>query len=954
MRVVTKRLPLYVPTAIVLGALTLVVLVLNFPEQGALVNNGGILVFYGLLAALTLNFGVIDGELSPAHGIGMLMLLSLPRSAMSASLWMIVLASIVGQLARQARLRAQGHTSLLAATFVVARIALSFYAAALIYGGDLPLTDLTNANLLPVLIYGIGYSAVYFLLFAVETVVAGKTIPREHLSEILLVLLVPILYALLGALILNRLSALAFLIYLVSLSVVLVRRQDLERAQRHQIEALSSTVDNKLYMQQQARASQLATLNSILSLLTDTLSPETVIDTVITSASMITEASAVAIYLYREDALVFSRGAGLSDAFQANPSQPLSAHESRDFQQPIVVGDAAREAPSRRELMVREGKAAWIELPLVFQGVRTGVLVICYDAPREFSDEMIELLRTFANQCAQAIGNARLYEITDEELEQRVGQLLALATIGHHLTATLEVRAICDLVVEYALASTEANAAAIILIDEAGELDQWAASGYPPDLLSENRDLFAEGITGTAMRSRDTVRVSDVSREPDYVALLAETRAQLSTPILWNEGVVGVITLESDHAGAFSEEDSYFVKQLANQAIIAIENARLFRKVAEARDRMQVILNTVKEGLILIGVTGKIVLANPRVELMGLQPEMLINKSLDQLLVDHDLAERFGFRTGSELQRLVKELRAPGGLTPREPKVFTFGEDDPRYIQRQVFPVSDEAGQPVGVLLVFYDETEEVRLAQTREEVSQMLIHDLRSPLTAVTTSLKLLTELTPKDSPIRPVIESTTEAGRRAVGKLLNRVDSLLDVSRMENGAIALETQATELATLVDNVCVELSPLAQELGIVIKPEISDDCPLLEIDADKVERLLLNLADNALKFSPDNSTVTVRAHAPGAEGAAPGFMRIDVIDAGPGVPDEYKLILFDRFVQVRGRTGSRRGTGLGLTFCRLVTETHGGRIWIDDNPGGGSVFAFTLPIVAEQDASGAD
>ncbi|MEO8396729.1 MAG: ATP-binding protein, partial [Chloroflexota bacterium] len=69
-----------------------------------------------------------------------------------------------------------------------------------------------------------------------------------------------------------------------------------------------------------------------------------------------------------------------------------------------------------------------------------------------------------------------------------------------------------------------------------------------------------------------------------------------------------------------------------------------------------------------------------------------------------------------------------------------------------------------------------------------------------------------------------------------------------------------------------------------------------------------------------------------------------VIDSGPGVPDEYKIMLFDRYVQVRGRKGARRGTGLGLTFCRLVTETHGGQIWIDDNPMGGSIFAFTMPV----------
>jgi two-component system, NtrC family, sensor histidine kinase KinB len=253
------------------------------------------------------------------------------------------------------------------------------------------------------------------------------------------------------------------------------------------------------------------------------------------------------------------------------------------------------------------------------------------------------------------------------------------------------------------------------------------------------------------------------------------------------------------------------------------------------------------------------------------------------------------------------------------------------------------------VLLVFYDETEEARLNKTREEFSQMLIHDLRSPLTSVTTSLKLLTDVVPKDDPVRGIVETTVDAGRSAIRKLLGRVDSLLDVSKMEQGFMSVDAKPTELATLVDNVCVELSPMAQDLGVVIRSDLRADLPLLEIDADKTERVLLNLVDNALKFSPADSTVIVRAHEPGAEGAAPGFVRIDVVDSGPGVADEYKMMLFDRYVQIRGRKGARRGTGLGLTFCRLVAETHGGRIWIDDNPTGGSIFSFTLPVAVENE-----
>jgi signal transduction histidine kinase len=102
----------------------------------------------------------------------------------------------------------------------------------------------------------------------------------------------------------------------------------------------------------------------------------------------------------------------------------------------------------------------------------------------------------------------------------------------------------------------------------------------------------------------------------------------------------------------------------------------------------------------------------------------------------------------------------------------------------------------------------------------------------------------------------------------------------------------------------------------------------------------MNLVDNALKYTPAGGNVTVHASL-----ADDDKLQVEVSDTGPGIPDAYKERLFDHFVQVEGRERVRRGVGLGLTFCRLVVTAHGGRIWIEDNPGGGSVFVFTLPLV---------
>jgi K+-sensing histidine kinase KdpD len=713
----------------------------------------------------------------------------------------------------------------------------------------------------------------------------------------------------------------------------------------------SIAVENaQLYEQQTKRADELARLNNIISLLTGTLSPEAVLDTVISSASTLSDASAVAVYLFWEDNLALARSAGLSSDFSKDPPDPLlslSRYDQSNLQPaPLVVRDLHDDArtPHLRALMNAEGKQAWVELPLLVGGLGLGVIILYYNEPRSFSHEQIEVLRAFANQVSQAIRNARQYELADETLERRVGQLLALAIIGYELTATVDEQSICDLVVHQALDATHATTGAMILAD---------MNSGSPRVVSYQGDApipVAHPLMSQIYQMTTPYLSTDLTPEARYRHLSPSTRSQLIAPVQRSGKNLGLVVLESAEPQAFSEDDIQFIALLANQAVIALDNARLFHRIAEARDRLQVILDTMSEAIILIDREGIIALANPRVDLIELRADQLLARHVEDVLAQDDLevTERMGFKSSDDLRKLLKDMRSDNGWTGYAPESYSLRVGSAlRYIQRLVIPVRDPNRQIIGALLTFYDETEERALEEAREDLSRMIIHDLRSPLTAVTTSLKLLTDLIPNDSELKPVVQTTSEAGRRAVRKLMSRVDSLLDVARMQSGQMSLERRPAELATLIDSVCVELSPLAHELNVRVESRVPDDLPPLDIDPDKVERLLLNLLDNALKFSPTDSVVSITTHPPESS----GFVRIDVIDQGPGVPEEYKHTLFDRFVEVKGRVGRRRGTGLGLTFCRLVVEAHGGTIWIEDSPQGGSIFAFRLPLVQLAEAA---
>lgn len=713
----------------------------------------------------------------------------------------------------------------------------------------------------------------------------------------------------------------------------------------------SIAIENaQLYAQQMERAEQLVTLNRLNALMSETLSPDTIQEIVISSASMISNSQAVGLYTFGDEGGLQIRGAGLSNTFLAQNPRPLLVNgDGPTMSQPaLTVSDVSADArlETHRPLFLQERKLGFIELALAKGDQAVGVLTLYYDQPQVFSSDKVELLKTFANQAAQAIINAQRYSTTDAALQRSVDQLLALAAIGRLLASTIDLKAICNLVLSHAAAATAVETGVVILFEPGTQKPAIGVSlGYGDGQTDDLRTLSL-AIPPNVVGSRRSKYIDDVRAQQDFTPVLPATRAVLSVPIVQSWEVFGVITLESERPGAFRPEDEQFVSQIANQASIAISNARLFQRISEERDRIKVLLDAMEEGILLIDAHGKIVLANPRIDLIGLRQADLINQSLLELLdrPEVGLVQKAGFLSREDARDLVAGMRT---FRAYAPVMYVIqGEMGALHIRRQIVPVRDEHGETLGVLLVFYNKTEEQELAQSREEVSRMIVHDLRSPLTAVTTSLKLLREVVPADAEYFATVEMTTDASRRAIKKLLSRVDSLLDVAKMESGQIKIEAEPTELADLAENVRRELLPLAQELNIRLEAAISPALLPLNVDADKLERVLLNLVDNAIKYSPRGGAIQI-THAPlNGHDAHPGFVRIDIIDQGPGVPPEYKQTLFDRFVQIEGRRKVRRGVGLGLTFCRLVVEAHGGKIWIDDNPGGGSIFSFTMPLVS--------
>ena len=225
-----------------------------------------------------------------------------------------------------------------------------------------------------------------------------------------------------------------------------------------------------------------------------------------------------------------------------------------------------------------------------------------------------------------------------------------------------------------------------------------------------------------------------------------------------------------------------------------------------------------------------------------------------------------------------------------------------------------------------------------KRDLTDMVVHDMRVPLTAVIGSIETLTDmLHPRVSHQEEhLLKMALSSGQT----LLNMINDLLDVSKLEEHQVKLRKSLTRVDQLIEQAIGQVVFLARRKGLQLDADVASNIPDVLVDKDRVIRILVNLLGNAVHHTSPGGRIFVQAVCEPDGRTA----RISISDTGEGIPSEYLSRIFEKFVQVESHKSRKRfSTGLGLTFCRLVVESHGGRIWAESEPGVGSTFTFTLP-----------
>jgi PAS domain S-box-containing protein len=442
------------------------------------------------------------------------------------------------------------------------------------------------------------------------------------------------------------------------------------------------------------------------------------------------------------------------------------------------------------------------------------------------------------------------------------------------------------------------------------------------------QEVITSGLAGWVIRNKESALLQDTQKDerwllrPTVGNKISAGRSAICIPVMAHEKLVGVLTIVQSQVNFFNSDHVALQTAIAEMAGIAIYNAELYKDIQNAHTRYYDLFEKSIDPILITDLHENIVEANQLASLVTLYD----NSELIKLTIT-DLHQPDLEKTGKNFEN----LRDAQSLTYESVLSKHNGESLPVEVHVSQITITEK----FYLQWIFRDIREQKRVEQLREDLSAMLYHDLRSPLANIVSSLDIMESMLPLSK--SESLQSVFDVAKRSTERMQRMIDGLLDINRLESGQQITKKQITHLDTLIAESVDIIKATAANKEINLTSHIAANIPAVMIDEDMMRRVILNLLENAIKFSPNQSTVTISASK------EQNSVRVWVDDQGHGIPEDTKEEIFEKFVRLK-QNYPVKGLGLGLAFCKLAVQAHGGTIWVENIPQGGSRFVFTLPL----------
>ena len=611
----------------------------------------------------------------------------------------------------------------------------------------------------------------------------------------------------------------------------------------------------------------------------------------------------------------------LSEAVRTGEGVFISSGEEQDRRYPELVGGM-------------QPRHALVCLPLGGHAGPIGGLVFSFASDQEFTPGRRTLKLSLARQVGLALERSLIAE-KEEKLRERLAFLDASTAL---LTSSLDLSEMLGWLTSLAVPQLADWCSISVLSEDSGLIEPVAVAHQDParrrwaeEMQTRTRPVHLDDefdLTARVIRTGEPVFLREVpqqlldeavARDPEAARALEEItiRSAITVPLSARSRNLGVLTLVAEER-EFDDDDFELAQQLGARAAIALENARLYGE-AERRADAALALAYVGDGVILLDTAGRVRFWNAAAAaITGVRPEDATGRDAEDVLP-----------SWAELIRMAELAHAATPSRARPVTVPLETAEGDRWVS--VTGVAFDEG----VVYALRDVTDERALERARSDFVATASHELRTPLAAVYGSARTLrrTDIElPPDQRDRflEIIESETE-------RLTAIVSQILLAGQLEEGRVDLATSATDLRGLAESV-LDSTRARAPAEVELKLDAGDDSAVALADEDKLRQVLVNLLDNAVKYSPDGGEVAVEL------GSAPGLVTLTVRDSGLGIPPGEQDRIFEKFYRLDpAQTGGVGGSGLGLYISRELVSRMGGRMSVRSRPGEGAAFTVELP-----------